>query len=275
MGSLLEKFAGKIDLIYIDPPFATGADFSFRTPIGADKEALFTKDRSILEELAYRDTWSGGVETYLSMMSSRLRLLHELVAIGGSCIVHCDWHVGFLLRSLLDEIFGPGSFLNEIVWHYYNKFQGNVNRFASNHDVLLWYRKGERHLFRRMTEKRLEGKVEQLVRVWDKEKKAIVNARGEDGKVLYRTTDERTVDDVWRLPMLQPADKKENFGYPTQKPEPLLQRAIEATTETRFIGRRPLLRFWNQRRRGGEARSSVDRVRSGPMGYSHESKAVA
>jgi adenine-specific DNA-methyltransferase len=121
MGSLLEKFAGKIDLIYIDPPFATGADFSFTTQIG-DGNLEVTKEQSIIEEKAYRDTWGSGIESYLVMVSERLSLMRELLSDTGSLFVHCDWHVGFLLRCLLDEQFGSNHFLNTIIWYYYNKF---------------------------------------------------------------------------------------------------------------------------------------------------------
>src|SRR5580704_15975030 len=213
MGSLREKFAGKIDLIYIDPPFATGADFS----IGH-------------QQVAYRDTWKIGVGSYLNMMAERLRLMRDLLSPAGSLFLHCDWHVSHLLRATADEVFGAENFLNEIVWYYYNKFQGNVKRFASNHDVVLWYRKGASYQFKPQQEKRAEGKVKQLVRLWDKEKASIVNAKGADGRVMYRETEERTVDDVWRISMLQPADHTENCGFPTQKPEALLQRIVQAAS---------------------------------------------
>lgn len=230
MGSLLERFAGKIDLIYIDPPFATGADFSFDALIGEAGHEV-AKEASVVEEKAYRDTWGAGVDSYLAMIADRLRTMQALLAPDGSLFLHCDWHVGHFLRGLGDEVFGADNFLNEIVWYYYNKFQGNVNRFASNHDVIFWYRKGGEYRFEPQVEKRPEGKVKQLVRVWDKEKGAIVNAKGPDGKVMYRETDERTVDDVWRISMLQPADKTENCGYPTQKPETMLARILQAASE--------------------------------------------
>ncbi|MXY31206.1 MAG: site-specific DNA-methyltransferase [Gemmatimonadetes bacterium] len=229
MGSLLEKFTGKIDLVYIDPPFATGADFSFTVPVGESGESVF-KEQSVIEEKAYRDTWGDGRDSYLAMMADRLRLIRSLLSPNGSFFLHCDWHVGHLLRSLGDEVFGSDHFLNEIIWYYYNKFQGNVNRFAANHDVILWYRQGESYHFERQIEKRLEGTVKQLVRVWDKEKGKIVNAKGPDGKVIYRETDEKTVDDVWRISMLQPADRTENCGFPTQKPEAVLRRILQAAS---------------------------------------------
>jgi adenine-specific DNA-methyltransferase len=225
MGSLLEEFAGKIDLIYIDPPFATGTDFSFTSAIG-DHES--NRQASATEEIAYRDTWKVGA--YLTMMLERLRLIRELLAPDGSLFLHCDWHMSHLLRATADEVFGAENFLNEIVWYYYNKFQGNVKRFASNHDCVFWYRNGTSYQFEPQLEKRVEGKVKQLVRQWDKKKGAIVNARGDDGKVKYRETEERTVDDVWRISMLQPADRTENCGFPTQKPEALLQRIVQAAS---------------------------------------------
>jgi adenine-specific DNA-methyltransferase len=227
MGSLLEKFAGKVDLIYIDPPFATGTDFSFTAQIG---EQQTTRPSSAADETAYRDTWKIGVGSYLTMMAERLRLIRDLLSPSGSLFLHCDWHVGHLLRATADEVFGAENFLNEIVWYYYNKFQGNVKRFASNHDVVFWYRKGTSYQFKPQLEKRAEGKIKQLARQWDKDKGAIVNAKGADGRVMYRETDERTVDDVWRISMLQPADRTENCGFPTQKPEALLQRIVQAAS---------------------------------------------
>ena len=229
MASLMEQFAGKVDLIYIDPPFATGSDFSFRIPIG-DHEIEVQKEASLIEEKAYRDTWGEGVASYLRMMSDRLSLMSELLAPTGSIVVHCDWHMNYMLRSVLDEVFGSQNFVNEIIWYYYNKFQGNVNHFAANHDTLLWYRKGDQFKFTPQKEKR-DSAVKQIKRAWDKDTGRIVNVKGADGKVIYQETDERTVDDVWRISMLQPADKTQNTGYPTQKPEALAERLIKAITD--------------------------------------------
>ena len=105
MGSLLEKFAGKIDLIYIDPPFATGADFSFTTEIGESGEDV-DKHQSVIEEKAYRDTWGRGHSSYLDMMYHRLILIRDLLSPHGSVYVHLDWHLVHFVRGILDEIFG-------------------------------------------------------------------------------------------------------------------------------------------------------------------------
>ena len=117
MGSLLEKFAGKIDLIYIDPPFATGADFSFSAQIGEDGASAF-KEQSVIEEKAYRDTWGKGSDSFISMIYDRLVLMRDLLADDGSIYVHCDWKMNSLIRVILDEVFGRGNFRNELIWHY-------------------------------------------------------------------------------------------------------------------------------------------------------------
>jgi len=151
MSSLLREYAGKIDLIYIDPPFDTGADFSYRVEVGDES---LEKQPSILEEHAYRDTWGRGRGSYLTMLYERLLLMYELLADTGSLFVHLDWHQGHYVKVLLDEIFGADRFLNEIVWWYYNKYQGNIERFASNHDVVFWYSKSGTYTFHRQRETR-------------------------------------------------------------------------------------------------------------------------
>jgi DNA modification methylase len=223
MSSSLDDYAGKVKLAYIDPPFDTGADFAYRVSVG---DGSIEKMPSILEEHAYRDTWGAGRDSYLTMLYERLVLIHELLADDGSLFVHLDWHQGHYVKVLLDEIFGPDRFLNEIVWWYYNKYQGNINRFASNHDVIFWYSKSTSYTFNRQKEVR-DKPVQQIKRVWDKEKQSIVNAKDPvTGKVLYQESTERSIDDVWRLSMLQPADKTENVRYETQKPLTVAERII-------------------------------------------------
>jgi adenine-specific DNA-methyltransferase len=233
--SLLPEFAGKVNLIYIDPPFNVGSDFSFTATIAdnpeteEDETTQFVKQPSIIEQKAYRDTWGKGLDSYMQWFYETALLLKELLADDGSIYVHLDWHTGHYAKTILDEVFGYENFRNEIVWYYYNKFQGNVNRFASNHDIIFLYSKGEKFLFNKLSEKRPET-VKQIKRVWDKDKSKIVNAKGMDGKVLYIETDVKTVDDVWRISMLQPADKTENLFYQTQKPEAILERVIQASS---------------------------------------------
>jgi DNA modification methylase len=230
--ALAAEFANGIDLIYIDPPFYTGDDFSLRVPINGDE---FIKAPSVIEQKAYRDTWGEGgthhPDTYLHWFAETVQLLYTLLTQQGSLYVHLDWHVGHYAKIVLDEVFGKPNFRNELVWYYYNKFQGNVNRFASNHDVIFWYSKSASYKFKPLKEKRSEGMVRQIKREWNKETGRIVNVKGPDGKVVYQETDEKTVDDVWRLSMLQPADRTQNLGFPTQKPESLLERILEASSD--------------------------------------------
>ena len=147
MGSLLEKFAGKIDLIYIDPPFSTGADFSFETPVGASGERMF-KQQSIIEEKAYRDTWGKGWDSFIEMIYIRLILMRDLLSENGSIYVHCDPRINSLIRMIMDEIFGKGGnnnkagFRNEIAWCYTG---GRVPKIAygRRHDTIYFYTKSD------------------------------------------------------------------------------------------------------------------------------------
>ena len=230
IGSLLagdgetESARGKVNLIYIDPPYDSKADYRRKVELpGTSIEQL----TNVIEQFAYTDTWSEGTSSYLKMITPRLFLMKELLADSGSIVVHLDWHVCHYVRIVLDEVFGKSNFVNEIVWYYYNKMQGNVNHFAKNHDVLLWYKKGDDYTFNKIREER-EAPVKQLKRVWDKEKGKIVNAKGPDGKVIYIESTERTLDDVWRISMLQPADRTQNLFFNTQKPEALIERVVTA-----------------------------------------------
>ena len=138
MGSLLEKFAGKIDLIYIDPPFATGADFSFVTHVGEGGTEI-TKEQSVIEEKAYRDTWGQGNGSYLDMLHQRLTVLKDLLSPVGSVYVHLDWHLVHFVRALLDEIFGAENFINEIIRVKSNPKNFPQPQYGNYHDTILFY----------------------------------------------------------------------------------------------------------------------------------------
>src|SRR5437868_3484731 len=144
--SLLPEFAGKVNLIYIDPPFDTGADFSFTatvpaTPDDGDDETLaFTKKPSIIEQKAYRDTWGRGLDSYLQWFYETLVILRELLAEDGSIYVHCDWRLNSYLRSLLDEFFGSDKYINEIIWKR-TSAHSDPERYGINADSILFYSK--------------------------------------------------------------------------------------------------------------------------------------
>jgi DNA modification methylase len=229
MAALLHEFRGKVDLIYIDPPFDVGADFTMQVPIGNSKEEV-EKDQSILEMIAYRDIWGRGTDSYLHMMYERLLMMRDLLSNRGSICVHCDWHAAHFLKMLLSEIFGSDNFRNEIVWWYYNKMQGNVGRFAANHHVILWFAKTAASTFRPIREVREQPKRQQK-RVWDKATARLKQARDEAGELVYYTETERTLDDVWRVPYLMPADLLENVKFDGQKPVEVVGRLIDALTQ--------------------------------------------
>jgi DNA modification methylase len=146
MSSLLQQFAGKIDLIYIDPPFATGADFSFTVEIGESGTEV-TKEQSIIEEKAYRDTWGSGADSYLSMMYSRLQLMHQLLSAQGSIYVHLDYRMASYIRCIMDEVFGPSNFRNEIIWQKCNSKNYTQSSYSNIHDTLLFYTKSQDYHF--------------------------------------------------------------------------------------------------------------------------------
>ena len=221
MGSLLEKFAGKIDLIYIDPPFHSGADFSIETSVG---EQDLIKEPSLIEEKAYRDTWAGGAGSYLAMMKPRLQLARDLLAPNGSLFIHLDWHVGYFVRALLDEVFGSERFRNEIVWYYYNRFAADGQNFGRKHDVIFWYTKGGEVTYRPIDEAR-DTPQKRLLR--KKHKGRAINVRGESGQLVYYDQTTRRIDDVWRIPLVPPASS-DYTGFATQKPVELVSRILEA-----------------------------------------------
>lgn len=137
--SLLGEYAGAVRLVYIDPPFDTGTDFSFRVAVG---DATLTKAPSILEEHAYRDTWSGGRASYLRMMYERLVLVHDLLAEDGSLYLHCAPNVSHYLKVLCDEMFSPERFRAEIVWKRVSG-HGDAKKWSPVHEVILHYSKGD------------------------------------------------------------------------------------------------------------------------------------
>lgn len=220
MSHLLKKYRNTVNLIYIDPPYDSAADYKKKISV---KGSSTSTSNSTFEEKQYSDIWNN--DEYLQFMYERIILMRELLCDKGVLVLHCDWHKNHHLRCILDEVFGNKNFQNEIVWYYYNKMQGNINKFASNHDTILVYSKSEKFTFNKCQEKR-ESPVRQIKRVWSSETKSLVNAKDEDGKVVYIDSTHKTIDDVWRLSMLQPADKVEVMGYPTQKPESLVERII-------------------------------------------------
>ena len=233
----LKEKGMKVDLVYIDPPFASGADYAKKVYIRRNPKVAETikqaeteidsEELRNFEEKMYGDVWDK--ERYLNWMYENLVAIKAVMSDTASIYVHLDWHIGHYVKILMDEVFGEDKFRNEVIWYYYNKMQGNVNRFASNHDSLFYYSKSDDFTYNQVKEKRAET-IKQIKRIWDKETQKLVNAKDNQGKVIYVDSDEFTIDDVWRMSMLQPADKNEPVGYATQKPEALLERIIKASS---------------------------------------------
>ncbi|TET77151.1 MAG: site-specific DNA-methyltransferase, partial [Candidatus Cloacimonadota bacterium] len=203
---------GKVRLIYIDPPFATRQEF-----------------RGSQDQKAYQDKIIGS--QFLEFLRKRLVFLRELLADDGSIYVHLDLKKSHYVKALLDEIFGEQNIQNEITWHYPDNFQGNVNRFPNNHNVILFYNKSSSAKTKRVKIE-LRKAIKRDVRIWDKEKQALVAARDENGKIIYKDFTYRWADDVWGIGQSSVTKKKsaEYIEYPTQKPEELLRRVIEASS---------------------------------------------
>jgi len=231
MGSLLEKFAGKIDLIYIDPPFATGADFSFTTEVGETGEEI-TKEQSLIEEKAYRDTWGRGLASYLTMMRERIQILYDLLQPNGCFYIHLDWRVAYFLKPVLDEVFGPDGFINDIIWHY-RRWTAVSRKYQGLHDIILFYAKGTDYFFDPPYEpygdwiKNDYKYVDEDGRRWRWH-----TVKGHRYKVYLEDENKGVkVGDVWQIPyIVSTAD--ERTGYATQKPEKLLERIVTATCPT-------------------------------------------
>ena len=231
MASLLAEFAGKIDFIYIDPPFATGQDFSFTTTVG-DAEVIIEKQQSLIEEKAYRDTWGKGVSSYLEMLAPRLNLLHELLSTKGTLCVHCDWHVNYFVRAILDEIFGTDAFVNEVAWHYFGFKRKTSKNFPRKHDTILMYGKTDERIWNVQFKPHRPEYVARFKK--DKDGRLYrddVNPTGGGTRKIYLDAVEGDiVDSVWDdIPPVNPV-AKERYDYATQKPEGLIERLMKACT---------------------------------------------
>lgn len=231
-----------VDLVYIDPPFASGADYAKkvylrRNPKVAEairqaENKLDIEELRSFEEKMYGDIWNK--ESYLNWMYENLMAIKSVMSDTASIYVHLDYHIGHYVKVLLDEVFGEDNFRNEIIWYYYNKMPDKRKPiFTRSHDTIFLYSKNsEDNTFNLQTELRPQP-IRQLVR--KKENGKMVNAKDKEGNLIYKESTERIIDDVWRISMLQPADKEEPVGYATQKPEALLERIINASSNKGMV----------------------------------------
>lgn len=223
MSHLLREYRGKVDLIYIDPPFDSKADY--KKKIEVKGVGTTVTDSSTFEEKQYGDIWTN--DEYIQFMYERLTIMRELLSDSGSIYLHCDWHKSHYLRAVMDEVFGSNNFKNEIVW-YYRRWNIASTSFATNHDTLLFYTKGvSKHTYNQLYISKSEKSSAQG-RSW----KSVI---GEDGVRRSIQTDEPTkgvpMPDVWEISMINPvAKERTEIGYPTQKPEALIERVITASS---------------------------------------------
>lgn len=249
---------GKVDLIYIDPPFDSKADYRTKVQLpGVEIEQRPT----VIEQFAYSDTWSDGTASYLRMIVPRLVLIRELLADSGSLYVHLDWHVGHYVKLALDDIYGRSNFRNEIVWSYGGRGAKAVSgQFPRNHDCLYWYSKSESSLYTPQKRKRktlisantsykqdADGRWFKTSPRGDYTDESIDRLRKEnriyetrsggirikyflesDTRYIY---EDQLVGDVWSdIPDAMHMPKSERIEYATQKPERLLERIIESAS---------------------------------------------
>lgn len=242
----LPSMRGKIDLIYIDPPFDSKADY--RTKITLPNGDVEQKP-TVLEQFAYSDTWSDGTISYLKMLYPRLALMKELLSDQGSIYVHCDWHAGHYLKVIMDDIFGKNNFQNEIVWGYKSPAVG-TDHYKRKHDILLFYSKANKHIFNPQGTPLAKSTLDVWGRHFDdngvitygymKEncpgayKRLAMRGNASDDTIFLDVFNGSPCDDWWcDIPFLNKG--KERVDYATQKPEALLERIIKASSNENSI----------------------------------------
>ena len=210
---LLDNLKSKINLIYIDPPFFSGNNYQIQIK---ESENLF-------EDIIYSDNWQKDIDSYLQMFYERLILMKKLLSNNGLIFVHLDWHATHYVKVLLDDIFGQSMFVNEIVWYYYNKYSAGKKNLPRAHDNILVYSKSKNYTFNEIRIPRKKP-IKQLKRKMVNG--VLKNVKGENGHVVYRIVNDKKLDDVWKIPCLQPASS-EWTGFPTQKHHELIETIIK------------------------------------------------
>ena len=227
MKLLLKDYSNKINLIYIDPPFATGGNFTYKIHIGSKSHTESAK--------AYSDTWSEGLESYLTFLYKRLVLMKYLLSENGSIYVHLDWHVSHYIKIILDEIFGTENFRNEIIWSYPAASVQTRRFFIRSYDVILFYTKSNDYIFNDDPNIYMEysNRVKNALK---KDEQGTFYYRGgsHNGKKLSRKVYVKQSGifprDLWNdIPYIR-ANTSEYQGFSTQKPERLLKRIILASS---------------------------------------------
>ena len=219
----LPSMRGKIDLIYIDPPFDSKADY--RTKITLPNGNVEQKP-TVLEQFAYSDTWADGTISYLKMLYPRLCLMKELLSDQGSIYVHCDWHAGHYLKVILDDIFGKDNFVNEVIWNYHDPAGTVSDRYKRKHDNIFVYAKND--------SVRLFNLDAVRVPYSEGTQKQAETGQISFGRVTKLNEFGKVREDVWEIPIIN-SQAKERVAYATQKPEKLLEIILKASSNENSI----------------------------------------
>lgn len=231
----------EVDLVYIDPPFASGADYAKKIYIRRNplvqkaiteaEQQLDNADMMAFEEKMYGDIWDK--ERYLNWMYENLMAIKAVMSDTASIYVHLDYHIGHYVKILMDEIFGEENFRNEIIWHYTNKMTGSPcpHDFVCEHDTIYRYSKTDDYFYTLIKEEREEA-VKQSKRIKVDGKN--MRARDDDGNIIYEISTEKNVKDVWLIPFIASTDSQ-RVDYSTQKPEALLERIIKASSNEGMV----------------------------------------
>jgi DNA modification methylase len=275
--SLLAEFAGKVNLIYIDPPFDTGADFSFTASVPNrpgkedDDEATFTKEPSIIEHKAYRDTWGRGLDSYLQWFYETAVLLYELLHETGSMYIHLDDNICHYAKQVLDEVFGRDNFRSEIVWKCASAHANTTSRYDMVHQIIFFYTKGDKYTWnqlfapydkdyaetyyrytgddgRKFKSTDLTGRANPVYewkgikRPWAYAKQSLDRLEKE-GRIFWTKNGmprlKQYLDEMPGVPLptiwtdINPVRSwfQETANYATQKPEALLERIVDASSK--------------------------------------------
>lgn len=233
----------KVDLVCIDPPFASGADYAKniylrRNPkiaakIAEAEQQMDLEELKAFEEKMYGDIWKK--EDYLNWLYENLLAIKSIMSENAGIFLHLDTKIGHYAKILMDEVFGEEGFINEIIWHY-NKFAGKATGFHSNHDVIFFYSNSDTPKFNKIRVP-VDKQRKQTARVWDSDLKKAVQKKDENGELIYYDQTDKGVDDTWMdVPLVNPMAKERfDIDYATQKPEALLQRLINAGSDEGMV----------------------------------------
>ena len=231
---LVQGFRGKIDLIYIDPPFASGADYVRKVALRGRREDLEAEGHSVIEQTQYADIWAN--DTYLQFMYERLILMHQLLSDKGSLYLHCDQTFSHYLKLIMDEVFGKDNFVSEITWDTASinvaGFKGQANKWIYATGNILYYRKNPmKSIFNKQYIPRNEKFIEKNYKDEDENGLFRITRRG--NKLYLKDDKGEPLTDIWKDILsfnYVAAAGKESVGYPTQKPEALVERIIKASS---------------------------------------------